>query len=61
VINHGGKEYEKENVKTDSLCCTAKINNTVNQLYFSKSFLKRKKTPVSLRGKDTLPISKYFK
>ena len=28
---------------TNSLCCTAETNNIVNQLYFNKYFLKRKK------------------
>ena len=35
VINHKGKEYEKEYICiTESLCCTA--DNIVNQLYFNK-------------------------
>ena len=32
VINHNGKEYEKENIYvciTESLCCTAEINTTL--------------------------------
>ena len=30
VINHNGKEYEKEYIYiTDSLCCTAEINTTL--------------------------------
>ena len=46
VINHKGKEYERECVyiyiyiyiyMTESLCCTAEIN-IVNQLYFNKVF-----------------------
>ena len=44
VINHNGKEYEKEYICiTESLCCTAEIkHNIVNQLYFNKiNFLKR--------------------
>ena len=39
VVNHNGKEYEK-NIYiciTESLCCAAEIkHNTVNQLYFNK-------------------------
>ena len=38
VINHNGKEYEKEYICiTESLCCTAEIkHNIVIQLYFNK-------------------------
>ena len=37
MINHNGKEYKKKECKyiTESLCCTAVINNIVNQLYFN--------------------------
>ena len=42
MMNHNGKEYEKEYICiTESLCCTAEIkHNLVNQLYFNK-ILKR--------------------
>ena len=37
VINHNGKEHEKEYIhKTESICYIAKGNNIVNQLYFNK-------------------------
>ena len=42
VINHNGKEYEKEYIYiyiriTESLCCPAEIkHNIVSQLYFNK-------------------------
>ena len=36
VINHNGKEYEKEYIR-ELLCCTVEIkHNIVNQLYFNK-------------------------
>ena len=44
VVNHQGKEYEKEQIYiciTGSLCCTAEINNTVNQTYFNKIKFKK--------------------
>ena len=40
VINHKEKEYEKEYI-SESLCCTAEINNIVIQLYFNTIFKKR--------------------
>ena len=43
VINQSGKEYEKEYIYvcvTESLCCTAEINTTLNQLHLNKNFLK---------------------
>ena len=42
VINHSGKEYEKEYIGiTESLFYTAKIKyNFVNQLYCNKNFKK---------------------
>ena len=43
MINHDGKEYEKEyTCITESLCCTL---NIVNQLYFNK--IKNKPTSLS--------------
>ena len=40
VINHNGKEYEKNIwLLTESLCCTAEIkHNIVNQLHVNKLF-----------------------
>ena len=35
VINHNGKEYIYIICITESLCCTAEINNIVNQLYIN--------------------------
>ena len=47
MISHKGKGHKKKNVYiTESLCCTAVINNIVNQLYFSKTFFKRFELPV---------------
>ena len=45
MINHNGKEYEKEHIRvTEPLCCTAGITHSiVNQLYFNKDFLKTSK------------------
>ena len=42
VINHSGKQYEKEYIRiTESLLYTAKIKHTiVTQLYCNKNFLK---------------------
>ena len=39
VINYNQKEYIKKNAsicRTESLCCTAEIYNSVNQLYINK-------------------------
>ena len=45
MINHNGKEYEKEYTHiyiTESLCCTTDINNNVvYQVYFNKIFKNR--------------------
>ena len=44
VINHNGKEYEKECMYiciTESLCCTAEIRTT---LYINYTSIKKKKT-----------------
>ena len=46
VINHNGKEYEKETHINEPLCCTAEIkHNIINQLYFNK--IKKKKKLLS--------------
>ena len=39
VINHNEKEYI-----TESPCCTAEINNIVNQLFFNNFFFFKKKS-----------------
>ena len=52
VINHNGKESEKEYIDiqihryryryiTESLCCTPETNTTVNQLYFNSNYFKK--------------------
>ena len=44
VINHNGKEYEKECMYiciTESICCTAEISTT---LYINYTSIKKKKT-----------------
>ena len=42
MINHDGKEYEKESIYIymciiESLCYIAEISSAVNQLYFKKT------------------------
>ena len=47
VINHNGKEYERICIYmciTESLCCTAEINTTLQINYTSIKFLKMKKS-----------------
>ena len=71
VINHNGKEYEKEyTCITESLCCTAEIT-IVNQLHFNKINLKKKPKCISehilsIKAKvihilNNLPLSSYYK
>ena len=50
VINHSRKQYEKEYICiTESLCSIAEIN-TVNQLYFNKTRLKKQEALVERRS-----------
>ena len=74
IVNHKGKELKKECVCvcvciTESVCCRAKINTSVNQLYFNKINLKGKQevsyepaaaTEVNISQAFTVQACLYF-